>query len=93
MVQNDAGIFVMDRKQSTNISSEIDNETVKKIRELTKLRKSIELDLKAIATTTKISTNQLKNIESGKFDKLPPNPMRNSFIDQYCSVIEKANKN
>ncbi len=93
MVQNDAGIFVMDRKQSTNISSEIDNETVKKIRELSKLRKSIELDLKAIATTTKISTNQLKNIESGKFDKLPPNPMRNSFIDQYCSVIEKANKN
>ena len=93
MVQNDAGIFVMDRKQSTNISSDIDNETVKKIRELTKLRKSIELDLKAIATTTKISTNQLKNIESGKFDKLPPNPMRNSFIDQYCSVIEKANKN
>tara|TARA_B100000886_G_scaffold141096_1_gene95600 strand:- start:448 stop:729 length:282 start_codon:yes stop_codon:yes gene_type:complete len=93
MVQNDAGIFVMDRKQSTNISSEIDNETVKKIRELSKLRKSIELDLKAIATTTKISTNQLKNIESGKFDKLPPNPMRTSFIDQYCSVIEKANKN
>ena len=92
MVQNDAGIFVMDRKQSTNISSEIDNETVKKIRELSKLRKSIELDLKAIATTTKISTNQLKNIESGKFDKLPPNPMRTSFIDQYCSVIEKANK-
>ena len=93
MVQNDSGIFVMDRKQSTNISSEIDNETVKKIRELSKLRKSIELDLKAIATTTKISTNQLKNIESGKFDKLPPNPMRTSFIDQYCSVIEKANKN
>ena len=93
MVQDDAGIFVMDRKQSTNISSEIDNETVKKIRELSKLRKSIELDLKAIATTTKISTNQLKNIESGKFDKLPPNPMRTSFIDQYCSVIEKANKN
>ena len=93
MVQNDSGVFVMDRKQTTNISSEIDNETVKKIRELSKLRKSIELDLKAIATTTKISTNQLKNIESGKFDKLPPNPMRTSFIDQYCSVIEKANKN
>ncbi len=93
MVQNDSGVFVMDRKQATNVSSEIDNETVKKIRELSKLRKSIELDLKAIATTTKISTNQLKNIESGKFDKLPPNPMRTSFIDQYCSVIEKANKN
>ena len=93
MVQNDSGVFVMDRKQTTNISSEIDNETVKKIRELSKLRKSIELDLKAIATKTKISTNQLKNIESFKFDKLPPNPMRTSFIDQYCSVIEKANKN
>ena len=41
---------------------------------------------------TKISTNQLKNIESFKFDRLPPNPMRSAFIDQYCSEVEKLNK-
>ena len=93
MVQDETGIFVMNKNQPSHVSSEIDSDTVKKIRELSKLRKSIELDLKVIATTTKISTNQLKNIESFKFDKLPPNPMRTSFIDQYCSVIQKANKN
>ena len=92
MVQDETGTFVMNKNQPSHVSSEIDSDTVKKIRELSKLRKSIELDLKAIATATKISTNQLKNIESFKFDKLPPNPMRLSFIDQYCSVIEKANK-
>ena len=91
MVQDETGTFVMNKNQPSHLSSEIDSDTVKKIRELSKLRKSIELDLKAIATATKISTNQLKNIESFKFEKLPPNPMRLSFIDQYCSVIEKAN--
>ena len=93
MVQDETGTFVMNKNQPSHVSNEIDSDTVKKIRELSKLRKSIELDLKAIATATKISTNQLKNIESFKFEKLPPNPMRLSFIDQYCSVIEKANKN
>ena len=33
------------------------------------------------------------NIESLKFDKLPPHPMRESFIDQYCQQIQKAKKN
>ena len=93
MVQDETGTFVMNKNQPSHLSSEIDSDTVKKITELSKLRKSIELDLKAIATATKISTNQLKNIESFKFEKLPPNPMRLSFIDQYCSVIKNANKN
>ena len=74
MVQDETGTFVMNKNQPSHVSSEIDNDTVKKVRELSKLRKSIELDLKAIATKTKISTNQLKNIESFKFEKLPPNP-------------------
>tara|TARA_Y100000590_G_C15615860_1_gene975708 strand:+ start:628 stop:879 length:252 start_codon:yes stop_codon:yes gene_type:complete len=68
----------------------VDEELVSKIEELTRLRKSISLDLKSIAGATKISTQQLKNIESLNFDKLPPNPMRGSFIDQYCAQIQKA---
>ena len=71
---------------------EIDENLVLKIEELTKLRKSISLDLKSIASATKISTHQLKNIEGLKFEKLPPHPMRESFIDQYCKEIEKAKK-
>ena len=71
---------------------EIDENLVLKIEELTKLRKSISLDLKSIASATKISTHQLKNIEDLKFEKLPPYPMRESFIDQYCKEIEKAKK-
>ena len=93
MVQDETGTFVMNKNQPSHLSSEIDSDTVKKIKELKKLRKNIELDLIAIKKKKKISTNQLKNIESFKFEKLPPNPMRLSFIDQYCSVIEKANKN
>ena len=92
MVQDQNGTFVMNKNQPSPVSNEIHSDIVKKVKELSKLRKNIELDLKAIATKTKISTNQLKNIESFKFEKLPPNPMRTSFIDQYCSVIEKANK-
>ena len=68
----------------------IDSDLVSKIEELTKIRKSISLDLKSIAGATKISTQQLKNIESLNFDKLPPHPMRESFIDQYCEQIKKA---
>ena len=71
---------------------EIDENLVLKIEELTKLRKSISLDLKSIASATKISTHQLKNIEGLKFEKLPPHPMRESFIHQYCKEIEKAKK-
>ena len=60
MVQDETGSFVMNKNQPSHVSSEIDNDTVKKIRELSKLRKSIELDLKAIATATKISTKSVE---------------------------------
>ena len=92
MVQDQNGNFIMDRNHSVSIKSKIDNTTLQKIRELSKLRKNIELDLKLIAEKTKISTAQLKNIESLKFENLPPHPMRLSFINQYCSEIEKAIK-
>ena len=82
-------MFVMNPSKEEK-SNTVDEDLVSKIEELTKLRKSISLDLKSIAGATKISTHQLKNIESFKFDKLPPNPMRESFIDQYCKQIQKA---
>tara|TARA_B100001996_G_scaffold199003_1_gene152333 strand:+ start:160 stop:444 length:285 start_codon:yes stop_codon:yes gene_type:complete len=88
--ENDS-MFVMNpsREEKTNT---IDEDLVSKIEELTKLRKSISLELKSIAGATKISTHQLKNIESFKFDKLPPHPMREAFIDQYCEQIQKAKR-
>ena len=86
--ENDS-MFVMNPTKEER-SDDIDDNLVSKIEELTRLRKSISLDLKSIAGATKISTHQLKNIESFKFDKLPPNPMRESFIDQYCKQIQKA---
>ena len=82
-------MFVMNPTKEER-SDDIDDNLVSKIEELTRLRKSISLDLKSIAGATKISTHQLKNIESLKFDKLPPHPMRESFIDQYCQQIQKA---
>ena len=90
--ENDS-MFVLNpsRNQKKSVY-EIDENLVLKIEELTKLRKSISLDLKSIASATKISTHQLKNIEGLKFEKLPPHPMRESFIDQYCKEIEKAKK-
>ena len=90
--ENDS-IFVLNpsRNQEKGLY-EIDENLVLKIEELTKLRESISLDLKSIASATKISTHQLKNIEGLKFEKLPPHPMRESFIDQYCKEIEKAKK-
>ena len=69
------------------------NDLSKKIEELTALRKSISLDLKVIAEKTKIPTQMLKNIELKNFDKLPPEPIRRSFIKQYISIIEKESKN
>ena len=90
MVQNETGMFVMPYKKLDNSKTDMDEELVNKIKEISKLRKSISIDLKTIASKTKISTNQLKNIESFKFDRLPPNPMRGSFIDQYCAQIQKA---
>jgi acetyl-CoA carboxylase alpha subunit len=79
MVQNETGMFVMPYKKLDNSKTDMDEELVNKIKEISKLRKSI-------------STNQLKNIESFKFDRLPPNPMRSAFIDQYCTEVEKLNK-
>ena len=64
----------------------------KKIEELTALRKSISLDLKVIAKNTNIPTQILKNIELQDFHKLPPHPIRESFIKQYSFVIEKESK-
>ena len=92
MVQSVSGEFIMPNESKSNPQSNIDDDVINKIRELSKLRKEIELDLKHIASKTKISTNQLKNIESFKFEKLPPHPMRSAFIDQYCSIIEQARK-
>ncbi len=88
--ENDS-MFVMNPTKEER-SDDIDDNLVSKIEELTRLRKSISLDLKSIAGATKISTHQLKNIESLKFDKLPPHPMRESFIDQYCEQIQKAKR-
>ena len=92
MVQSVSGEFIMPNESKSNPQSNIDDDVINKIRELSKLRKEIELDLKHIASKTKISTNQLKNIESFKFEKLPPHPMRSAFINQYCSIIEQAHK-
>ena len=44
MVQDETGSFAMNKNQPSHVNSEIDSDTVKKIRELSKLRKSIELD-------------------------------------------------
>ena len=92
MVQNGNEMFVIPYKKLDDSEVKMDEELVNKIKEISKLRKSISVDLKTIASKTKISTNQLKNIESCKFDRLPPNPMRSAFIDQYCSEVEKLNK-
>ena len=92
MVLNESsGMFVMSPTKGEK-SEYMDENLVHKIKELTNLRKAISLDLKSIALATKISTHQLKNIESLKFDKLPPHPMRQSFIDQYCNQIQKAKR-
>ena len=90
--ENDSMFVLNPSRDQEKSVYEIDENLVLKIEELTKLRKSISLDLKSIASATKISTHQLKNIEGLKFEKLPPHPMRESFIDQYCKEIEKAKK-
>ena len=91
ITENNSTFVLSPSKKDTGVSK-IDENLKSKIEELTKLRKSISLDLKSIALATKISTHQLKNIEGFKFDRLPPLPMRKSFIDQYCAVIQKATK-
>ena len=93
-LNQDSSMFLLNPTKNKNKDdTELNEDLISKIEELTKLRKSISLDLKQIASTTKISTHQLKNIEGLKFEKLPPHPMRESFIDQYCQVIQKKLKN
>ena len=92
MVLNESsGTFVMSPSKKEK-SEDFDENLAIEIEELAKLRKSIALDLKSIASATKISTHQLKNIEGLKFDKLPPHPMREAFIHQYCEQIKKAKR-
>ena len=90
ILEKDNNMFAMNPSKEKKNIHDIHENLITKIEELTKLRKSISLDLKSIAGATKISTHQLKNIEGLKFDKLPPRPMRQSFIDQYCEQIKKA---
>lgn len=60
----------------------------KKIDRLKVLRESISLSLADIAMCTKIPTQLLKDIESKKFDNLPPEPIGPSFIQQYANQVE-----
>ena len=50
MVQNETGMFVMPYKKLDNSKSDMDEELVNKIKEISKLRKSISIDLKTIAS-------------------------------------------
>ena len=61
---------------------------ISKIEKISEIRKSISLELRTIANKTNISTTTLKNIEGLKFDKLPPHPMKESFINQYFNEVE-----
>ena len=67
---------------STNI------ELAKKIDRLKFLRKSVSLELTDISKRTKIPTKTLKDIESKKFENLPPSPIGRSFINQYEKQVE-----
>ena len=69
-------------KNSTNI------ELVKKIDRLKFLRESVSLELSEISKRTKIPTQTLKDIESKKFENLPPSPIGRSFINQYQKQVE-----
>ena len=68
--------------------SKNNSDLISRIEKISELRKSISLELKTIAQKTKISTSTLKNIESLKFDRLPPHPMKESFIIQYFNEVE-----
>ena len=93
VLDDNNGMFIFNpqNKDENNVSVR-DEKLISKIEELSKIRKSISLELKQIAVATKISTHQLKNIEGLRFEKLPPQPMRNAFIEQYCSVIQNSKK-
>ena len=68
--------------------SKSNSDLISRIEKISELRRSISLALKTIAQKTKISTSTLKNIESLKFDRLPPHPMKESFIIQYFNEVE-----
>ena len=70
--------------------SKSNSDLISRIEKISELRKSISLELKTIAQKTKISTSTLKNIEGLKFDKLPPHPMKESFIVQYFNEVEST---
>ncbi len=54
MVQNETGMFVMPYKKLDNSKTNMDEELVNKIKEISKLRKSISIDLKTIASKQNI---------------------------------------
>ena len=68
--------------------SKNNSDLISKIEKISEIRKSISLELRTIANKTNISTTTLKNIEGLKFDKLPPHPMKESFINQYFNEVE-----
>ena len=70
--------------------SKNNKDLIKKIEKVSELRKSISLELKTIANKTNISTSILRSIENLKFEKLPPYPMKVSFINQYFSEVEST---
>ena len=70
--------------------SKNNSDLISKIEKISELRKSISLELKTIAKKTNISTSTLKNIEGLKFDRLPPHPMKESFITQYFNEVESS---
>ena len=70
------------------IEKQLTEDLHKKIDRLKVLRESVSLTLADIAQRTKIPTQLLKDIESKKFDNLPPEPIGPSFIKQYANQVE-----
>ena len=73
------------------INQVTDQSLLKKVKNLKEIRVSTDIELRSIADKTKISMKNLKSIESFNFEKLPSEPWRNSFISQYCNLIENFN--
>ena len=70
------------------IEKQLTEDLHKKIDRLKVLRESVSLTLTDIAQRTKIPTQLLKDIESKKFENLPPEPIGPSFIKQYAKQVE-----
>ena len=62
---------------------------IKNLKQFIHLRKDISLDLATIAKETKIPKQMLKKIELNEFDKLPPDPVGLSFLNQYVKIIRQ----